>query len=211
MRKVFLTSVLLVACIFLSCRKSDNSSSEWQIVPLNYNGQLRSIAFMDAKVGVIPGGGVFSDSAHSILLGTIDGGNTWQLDTCAIAEFVGTQLVYFGGAFYLSGSHASGENRIYRSTDLGKIWTYVHAFHVGSVYFFDDKRGLIADLATINRTETVDKLFHKPIRKIWGILDFPGYNLSINTPDFVQVARPLMAVAMGRWSAQVMVASIGKS
>ena len=111
----FKTYILYACCVILcySCRK-ETADLQPQTVAVPTNLDLRDIVFCAPDTGYIFGGSRFF---HGIRLTTVDGGNTWHIDS------MGHTGVYSGAFATPHIGGAIGQNgAFYGTTDGGKMW-----------------------------------------------------------------------------------------
>jgi len=149
MRKKYIIQVLIYFVIGLGCKK-DVTNNDWKQIKIDYTGYLSDIDFTDNANGYIVGDYDFN-LARTILLKTVDGGETWQIDTFRV-----NKVKFFGiyadaaGTLYASGNSLDtrliSRDRIYKSIDKGQSWSLIDTLHTlnsQTFHLFNPNEGIL--------------------------------------------------------------------
>jgi photosystem II stability/assembly factor-like uncharacterized protein len=145
---------LMPLFIILSCCQ-DETLPVARIVVSNinsgYTGLLSDIYFKNEQIGFIVGD-YDQNKKKSYLLKTLDGGNSWVIDTFRITSVRINALTGFGNKIYALGTSQQLNNNdpdhVYVSEDDGTNW-FRFTTNYGYPYFIDDQNSLLVECGNI--------------------------------------------------------------
>src|SRR5262245_53034213 len=112
-------SFVLLFAIFLT---NGASAAGWERVPVLTTASLRGLSAASENV-------IWASGAGGTVIRTIDGGNTWTVETVKGAENLDFRGMHaFDGLTAIvmsSGKAEDGQARFYRTTDGGRNWKLV--------------------------------------------------------------------------------------
>lgn len=153
---------------------------QWTIQ--NYEGYSR---FNNIKFASDSEGFMIGD--HSLILKTIDGGNTWNsIDAGADIFFQDFQLIdkstIIGSGFHYEGAGNNMQSKVLKSSDYGNTWEVISTLPGNQFYsqwFFDEQVGLLSGYKGILKTndggDSWESVFNKTTEDIFFINDSVGY------------------------------------
>jgi len=138
---------LLLFCIilFISACNKEYEMSEIKVerVTTPYQGDMYDIFFMDSNKGFIVGEFDFDGNRKSIMLRTLDGGNSWTVDTFNIKNLRVNGIGGFDNKLFVGITDmVDGAGLIYYSIDEGMSWNYYFSEMSAIPAFFDESNGL---------------------------------------------------------------------
>jgi len=138
-----------------------NSGSTWQNINLSDTAyDIRKIYFKDQLTGYILANinidSPITDTLHSRIYKTTDGGQNWFINNPRITEVFLNNIEFINNTGYMSGGlYAVGPSKFFKSTDNGNSWTEIPLGFNGAALtkkFIDANTGLLGVMNNIYRT-----------------------------------------------------------
>ncbi|MEO9476520.1 MAG: YCF48-related protein [Cyclobacteriaceae bacterium] len=111
--------------------KSEDGGASWEFINTGYDFGIQAVTFISESVGWAVGG-------NSLVLKTVDGGETWQkVEITLFEEIDYAQDIHFvdSNTGYLCGKTIEGEGFVYKTTDGGDTWVDINSTESFASFF----------------------------------------------------------------------------
>ena len=152
---IYYSAFILINFIIIGTSCNNESESQTHIkvekISVPYTGDLLDIYFLDNEKGFIIGEFDFTNS-KSVLLRTLNGGDTWLVDSFNIKNGKVESISGFGSEIFIKVTNRLNDaTDIYHSINGGFDWSYYSDIN-STPQFFDNLNGIMVDGTKIYKT-----------------------------------------------------------